>query len=334
MKKSSKYGDTRLLLVVSFSLFAVTFFIGSAASATGYPNRPVEVICGFGAGGGSDLAARLIAGHVSKKWGVPVNVVNMPGASGIIGARHAMAAKPDGYTLMLDGHGVSSMLAATQVDLPFKWDNRTVIARVSLDPVFYSVKKDAPWKDLRELAEYIRKNPKVIRYGTAGGTAVGSFAIPQFLEVNNLPFDIINPVVFKSGAEVTTALVGGHIDLAAQVYSETAGLLLAKRVKTLAVIYHERLPGFPDLPTTQEAGYPGLNVFAWHGISGPPGLSKEILAKWSQTLEEASKDPAFLEQAGKIYKIISYLGPTECWDFIMKEYERYLPLAIKMGVRK
>lgn len=326
--------NTRFLVVVSSALFAATLFIGSAASAAGYPNRPVELISGFGAGGATDVTGRLIAGYVSKKWGVPVNVVNMPGASGIIGARYVMAAKPDGYTLMVDSHAVSSMLAATQIDLPFKWDNRTVIARTSIDPVFYSVKKDAPWKDLRELAEYIRKNPKVIRYGIAGVTAVGSFAVPQFLEVNNFSVDIINPVVFKSGAEVITALAGGHIDLAAQQYSETAGLLLAKKVKGLAIVHHERLPEFPDLPTAKEAGYPGLNVLGWHGVSGPPGLSKEVVAKWTQTLEEATKDPAFLEQAGKIYKIVSYLGPTECWDFIQREYKRYLPLAIKMGMRK
>jgi tripartite-type tricarboxylate transporter receptor subunit TctC len=333
MKKLSKNRRVRILRVVSVILFVMTLLTGGAASAA-YPDRPVELISGFGAGGATDVTARLIAGYVSKKWGVPVNVVNMPGASGIIGARHVMAARPNGYTMMVDSHAVSSMLAATQIDLPFKWDHRTVIARVSIDPVFYSSKKDAPWKTLRELADYIKKNPKVLRYGNAGVTAVGTFAIPQFLEVNNLPPDVISSVAFKSGAEVTTALAGGHVDIAAQQYSETAGLLLANKVNGLAIIHRERLPEFPDLPTVQEAGFPGLNVLGWHGVSGPAGLDKEIVAKWSQALEEASKDKAFIEQAKKIYKIVAYLGPKECWDFIQTEYQRYLPLAIKMGMRK
>ena len=266
--------------------------------------------------------------------GQPINVINMPGASGIIGTRHTLTAKADGYTLMMDNHAVSAMLAASQIDLPFKWENRTVIARVTVDPVFYLVKQDSPWKDLKEVAENIRKNPKVFRWGVAGVTAVGAFAMPQFLEVNNLPFDSLNRVVFKSGAEVVTALAGGHIDLAAQQYSEATGLILAKKVRGLAVVNPERLPGLPDVPPAKEVGYPNLNVYGWQGVSGPPKLPPEVVDKWAKSLEEACKDPAFLEQAAKIYKVLAYLGPKEFWEFMQEEYKRYLPLAIKMGIRK
>jgi tripartite-type tricarboxylate transporter receptor subunit TctC len=292
------------------------------------------MIIGFGPGGAADVTARLVAGYVSKKWGQPINVINMPGASGIIGTRHTLTAKPDGYTLMMDNHAVSAMLAASQIDLPFKWENRTVIARVTVDPVFYLVKQDSPWKDLKEVAENIRKNPKVFRWGVAGVTAVGAFAMPQFLEVNNLPFDSLNRVVFKSGAEVVTALAGGHIDLAAQQYSEVTGLILAKKVRGLAVVNPERLPGLPDVPPAKEVGYPNLNVYGWQGVSGPPKLPPEVVDKWAKSLEEACQDPAFLEQAAKIYKVLAYLGPKEFWEFMQDEYKRYVPLAIKMGIRK
>jgi tripartite-type tricarboxylate transporter receptor subunit TctC len=276
----------------------------------------------------------LVAGYISKKWGQPINVINMPGASGIIGTRHVLSAKPDGYTLMMDNHAVSAMLAASQMDLPFKWENRTTIGRVTVDPVFYTVKQDSPWKNLKEVAEHIRKNPKVVRWGIAGVTAVGAFAMPQFLEVNNLPFDSLNKVVFKSGAEVITALAGGHIDFAAQQYSESSALILGKKIRGLAVVNPERLPGTPDVPTAKEVGYPGLNVYGWQGVSGPANLPKDVVEKWDKTLQEASKDPAFLEQAAKIYKVIAYLGPKEFWEFMQDEYKRYLPLAIKMGMRK
>ena len=228
------------------------------------------MIIGFGPGGAADVTARLVAGYVSKKWGQPINVINMPGASGIIGTRHTLTAKPDGYTLMMDNHAVSAMLAASQIDLPFKWENRTVIARVTVDPVFYLVKQDSPWKDLKEVAENIRKNPKVFRWGVAGVTAVGAFAMPQFLEVNNLPFDSLNRVVFKSGAEVVTALAGGHIDLAAQQYSEATGLILAKKVRGLAVVNPERLPGLPDVPSGQRGWISELECLRLAGGLRPP----------------------------------------------------------------
>ncbi len=322
----------KALWMFCFLSLSLTFFPHPAQSA--YPTKPVEIVIGFGPGGAADVAARLVAGYVSKKWGQPINVINMPGASGIIGTRHVLSAKPDGYTLMMDNHAVSAMLAASQMDLPFKWENRTTIGRVTVDPVFYTVKQDSPWNNLKEVAEHIRKNPKVVRWGIAGVTAVGAFAMPQFLEVNNLPFDSLNKVVFKSGAEVITALAGGHIDFAAQQYSESSALILGKKIRGLAVVNPERLPGTPDVPTAKEVGYPGLNVYGWQGVSGPANLPKEVVEKWDKTLQEACKDPAFLDQAAKIYKVIAYLGPKEFWEFMQDEYKRYLPLATKMGMRK
>ncbi len=317
-----------------FCLLSLTLTLFPLSAQSAYPTKPIEMIIGFGPGGAADVTARLVAGYVSKKWGQPINVINMPGASGIIGTRHVLSAKPDGYILMMDNHAVSAMLAASQMDLPFKWENRTTIARVTVDPVFYAVKQDSPWKDLKEVAEHIRKNPKVVRWGIAGVTAVGAFAMPQFLEISNLPFDSLNKVVFKSGAEVITALAGGHIDFAAQQYSESSALILGKKIRGLAVVNPERLPGTPDVPTAKEVGYPGLNVYGWQGVSGPANLPKDVVEKWDQTLREASKDPAFLEQAAKIYKVIAYLGPKEFWEFMQDEYKRYLPLAIKMEMRK
>jgi len=163
-----------------------------------------------------------------------------------------------------------------------------------------------------------------VRRGIAGVTAVGAFPRPQILEVNNLPFDSLNRVVFKSGAE----------GVAAQQYSESSGLILAKKIRGLVVVNAERLPGFPDIPPAKEVGYPGLNGYGWQGVSGPAKLPKETVDKWDKTLEEACKDPAFLERAAKIYKGVAYVGPREFWEFIQEEYKRYLPLAIKMGTRK
>ncbi len=316
---------------------AVPFFslLPSAANcAPDYPNRPVEMVVAFGPGGAADVAARLVSTYLSKKWGVPINVINMPGASGIIGTRQVISSRPDGYTLMMDNHATSAMLAATQMDLPFKWDNRTFIARVTVDPVIFSVKQDAPWKSLKEVAEHIRNHPKVLRWGVAGVTAVGAFAMPEFLEVSKLPVNTLNQVVFKSGGEVITNLAGGHIDLAAQQYSESSGLLTSKKVRGLAVVHTDRLPGLLDIPTSKEVGYAGLTVYGWQGISGPPKLPPEVVEKWSRAMQEASKDPAFLDQAAKIYKIVAYQNPKDFWEFVQEEYKRYLPMAERLGMRK
>ncbi len=315
------------------ALMIVIGFSASAGAASSYPNRPIDIVIGFGPGGAADVAARLVSGYVSKIWGQPINVVNMPGASGIIGTRHVLVAKPDGYTLMMDNHAVNAMLAATQMDLPFVWDDRTPVALVTLDPVFYTVKQDAPWKSLKEVAEHAKKNPKVLRYGVSGVTAIGAFSVPQFLDANQLSAEVMNKVVFKSGGEVATALAGGHVDFAGQQYSEVTGLILAKKIRAFAVVNASRLPDLPDVPTAKEAGYPTLDIFGWQGISGPPKLPREVVDKWAQVLEAASKDPAFLEQARKIYKVIHILGPSAFHDFMQAEYKRYLPMATRLGIR-
>src|SRR4030095_4174082 len=124
------------------------------------PTKPIEIIVGYAPGGGADVAARLSAPHASKTWGQPVNVVNMPGASGITGALRALNARPDGYTLLLDPHATSAMLFAVESAVPVKMDGKTQIALITLDPVIYTVKIDSPWKSLKDVAEAARANAK------------------------------------------------------------------------------------------------------------------------------------------------------------------------------
>ena len=304
------------------------------AGAQDYPTRPVELIVGFAPGGGADVAGRLIAAYASRKWGQPVNVVNMPGASGITGTRHVINARPDGYTLLVEAHAVTSMLFAVQSDVPFKMEDKTPIALVTLDPVVYTVKDDSPWKSLQDVAAAAKANPKAFRYALGGIAGVASFSVSQFLYVAGVPVPETNRVVFTGGAPAVTALAGGHVDFAGQQWSESAGLILGRKIRGLAAIHPTRLPGLPDIPTAKEAGFPGLDVIGWQGIGGPPKLPARIVQKWAALVEEASKDLAFLEQAQKVNKVIAFMGPEAFWKLQQDELQKYLPLAIKMGIRK
>ncbi len=131
-----------------------------------------------------------------------------------------------------------------------------------------------------------------------------------------------------------TALAGGHIDFAGQQWSESAGLIQAGKVRGVAVVHPARLPGLPDVPTAREAGFPDLDVTGWQGLAGPPKLPAAIVQKWAALVEEAAKDPAFLEQALKVNKIVAYKGPEAFAKFQDEELRRYLPLATKIGIRK
>jgi tripartite-type tricarboxylate transporter receptor subunit TctC len=323
--------------VWSVLVVVVTLALGAAmpvGAQPAYPTRPVEIVVAFAPGGGADVAARLIGAYASRKWGQPVNVVNMPGASGITGTLRALGARPDGYTLLLEPHATASMLFAVESDPPFKMDAKTPIALITLDPVIYTVKQDSPWKTLQDVAAAAKANPKAFRYGVGGVAAVASFSVAQFLHGAGVPLAETNRVVFTGGAPTLTALAGGHVDFAGQQWSEAGGLIQGKKIRGLAVVHPTRLPGLPDIPTAKEAGFPDLDVVGWQGLTGPPNLPAPIVAKWAALVEEASKDPAFLEQAARVNKVIAYKGPDAFWQFQQEELKKYLPLATRMGIRK
>jgi tripartite-type tricarboxylate transporter receptor subunit TctC len=307
---------------------------GVTGAQPAYPTKPVEIIVAFAPGGGADVAARLIGAYASRKWGQPVNVVNLPGASGITGTLRALSARPDGYTLLLEPHATASMMFAVESDVPFKMDGKTPIALVTLDPVIYTVKYDSPWKSLQDVAAAAKAKPKEFRYGIGGVAAVAAFSVSQFLFTAGVPIAETNKVVFTGGAPAVTALAGGHVDFAGQQWSESAGLIQGKKVRGLAVVHPTRLPGLEEVPTAKEAGFPHLDVVGWQGLSGPPKLPATIVQKWAALVEEASKDPAFLEQAAKVNKVIVYKGPDAFWRFQEEELKKYQPLAVKMGIRK
>jgi tripartite-type tricarboxylate transporter receptor subunit TctC len=213
-------------------------------------------------------------------------------------------------------------------------DGKTQIALVTLDPVIYTVKADSPWKSLKDVAEAAKANPKTFRYGIAGVSGIASFSVSQFLYGAGVNVSEANKVVFNGGAPTVTALAGGHIDFAGQQWSESTGLVQGGKIRGLAVVHPTRLPGLPDVPTAKEAGFPDLDVVGWQGLAGPKNLPPAIVAKWNALLEEASKDPAFLEQAAKLSKVVAYKGPDAYWQFQERELKKYLPLATKMGIRK
>jgi tripartite-type tricarboxylate transporter receptor subunit TctC len=299
-----------------------------------YPTKGIELIVPWAPGGGADVAARLISGYASKKWGHAVSVVNIPGGSGAIGLQRVISAKPDGYTLLGEAHATASMMGAALPDLPFDWQKRTWIGHLTQDIVFYLVPADSKWKTLKEMVDDLKKDPKAYKWGCAGPTGVGSFAIAQLFSQAGINYRETNMVVFPGGAPTLTNLAGGHIDFASQQLSEIGSLAEAGKIRPLAVVAPKRLPGYPDTPTNAEAGFPGLTVVGWQGVSGPPGLPQYVVDKWVEIMEQAVKDPGFQKEADRVGKVLLFRGPSDYKAYVMKEYESYKSLAKQMGLVK
>jgi tripartite-type tricarboxylate transporter receptor subunit TctC len=319
--KRSKILGLLLMFFISHHL------CGQALGEVSYPTKSIDMIVAYGPGGGSDIIARFLSAYFAKVSGVQLNVINKSGGAGAIGLQAALTAKPDGYTMLMDTHGIGSMIALYPGTYPVDWRKRTWCARIAIEPMVYQVRIDSPWKTLKEVAEFIKKNPEKVRWGTSGLTGCGSPAGLQFFRANDIPANMVRRVMFQGAAEVVVALAGGHIDFAIQQYGDSAGLIEGKKTRPIAVVAAKRLPLLPDVPTMTEAGYPMLDVIGWQAVSGPAGLPRHVVDFWAKSLEKACKDPAFIEKAEKLKKEVNYLGPKEFESFVEGEYQKYLKLG-------
>ena len=302
-------------------------------TASGYPAKAIDLIVAFAPGGAADGTARLVAGYFQTRWGVPINVINLPGGSGTVGTLRGLQAAPDGYTMLLDNHASTSLLAASTKDLPFDWKKRSWVARTNNAPVFYAVKSDSPWRTLDDMVAAARDKPRDFTWGSAGTSAIGTWAIGQILTTRNIKVSDTNGVTFNSGGEVLTALAGGQIQIAAQQLSEVKPLVSTGRIRLLAAISDTRLPDFPDVPTAAEQGYRELNVIGWQGVNGPPGLPADVVKFWVDEMQLGARDPAFQRRGSDLGSVIDVISGAEFEKWVDDQYQAYLPLAQALGLR-
>jgi tripartite-type tricarboxylate transporter receptor subunit TctC len=318
-------------LFLVFFVVSLTFVCAGneVSGQQAYPNKPIDLIVPYNPGGGSDLAARLLSTYFSKAFGVKLNVINKIGGAGTIGLQAALMAEPNGYTILMDTHGLGSMIAFYEGKYPIDWRKRTWIGRIITEPMIYITRIDSTWNNLREVAEFIKKNPKKLRFGASGLSGSGYAVGVQFFNAGNISVEELNVVMFQGAPEVIAALAGGHIDFAAQQYSQATGMVQGKRIRAIAVAGSKRLPLLPEVQTAEEQGYATLDIAGYQGIAGPPGLSKEVVNFWAEALKKASEDLAFVQQAENLKQTVAYLSPETYEQFVERQYQEYFKLSKK-----
>ena len=261
--------------------------LGAAAQAQDYPTKPIRLIVGFGAGGGNDIFARLIAPKLAERLGQPVLVENKPGAGGTIAADFVAKSAPDGYTLYVGATGAMTISPAVFTKLPY--DTLRDFAPVSMIadfPLLLTVNADAPVKTVKELVAYAKANPAKANYASSSP----AFQLPteQFKQKTGAPMERIN---YKSSGEMLTAVVSGEVLMAIADVPPIMGHLKAGRVRALAVTGTKRLADLPDVPTMAEAGVPDLEVRLWSGLFAPAATPAGIVKKLEAAMMEAIKSP-------------------------------------------
>ena len=260
--------------------------------AQGYPNRPIKLVVGYAAGGGTDIIGRLAAQYLSQRLGQTMLVENKPGAGGNIATESVAKAAPDGYTLLLAVNNVTInpyIYKKMEVDVARELRGVGIIAN---SPIVLVANLNAPIKSLAELIAYAKQNPGKISYGTPG---VGT---PQHLAVELLGsmagLNMVH-IPYKGSALSLTDLMAGQIQLASAAINSAQPFIQSGKIRGLAVADPRRVSALKDLPAVGEV-VKDYAVSIWYGIMAPAQTPNEIIARLSDELRKAVATPEMAER--------------------------------------
>jgi len=293
---------------VAVVMLTMTASITQSLAQT-YPTGPVRVLVPFGAGGATDVVARVFADRLQQRMGQSFTVENRGGAAGQIAAAAFARAPADGYTLMFTT--AAPITVAPLMNDKVQYDPRkdfVPVAVVAVQPVWVVVNANSPFKTLADVVKQAKDNPGKLTYGTSGvGTelhlAAEAVARSAAIQMVHVPF--------RGGGEVITALLGSQVDFAVLSTASIAGAVKQGTLRVLAVSSPKRMTDFPDVLTFAELGHPGATMVPWWGLMAPSGTPQAIVARLTQELEAASKDEAVRERLKATFVQIEFAGPQE-----------------------
>jgi tripartite-type tricarboxylate transporter receptor subunit TctC len=242
------------------------------AWAQNYPNKPIRMIVGFAAGGGSDISARILVEKLTGAIGQSIVIENRPGAGGTIGDAQLVRADADGYTLLMTANGphvIAPNLYATLHYDVFK--DFEAISLVATSPYVLLVHPSVPATTVGELIAWLKSRPKPAAYSSAGNGTPAHLAAELFKSMAHV--DMLH-VPYKGSAPALTDLIAGNVSVLFSDMPVAAPHLKGNNVRALAVTSSTRSPLVPDLPTIAESGLPGFEAVSWYGVLAPKGTPK------------------------------------------------------------
>src|ERR1700730_6157163 len=250
-----------------------------------YPTRAVTIIVPFAAGGGTDIAARLVGEHMSRTLGQQLIVENFPGAGGTAGSIGAMRATPDGYTIEMGHIGTHAIAVWLYPHLAYKPDvDFEPIGLAMENPLLIVARKDFPPNNLEGFVAYVKANSEKLNMAHAG---VGSILFSYGLMLNSILGVKPTLVPFNGGGPATNALLGGQVDYMCGAIVDISPHVRAGAVKAYAIAADGCSPALPNVPTTKEAGLPEFKAMPWFALFAPRGTPGPILNKVSDALDNA-----------------------------------------------
>jgi tripartite-type tricarboxylate transporter receptor subunit TctC len=294
-------------LAFAAALVAAAVVTGQARAE--WPDdRPIRVLVGFGAGGGTDIVSRIIAQPLSELLHQSVVVENKPGAGGTIAGSDLAKAAKDGYTagMISTGHTISAVMLKVQPYDAVK--DFAPTAMVANSGFVVVARKDFPANDIKSLVALAKASPGKLNFASVGVGSTQQFAGELLAQDTGIK---VTHVPYRGTPALVTALLAGQVDYGVELVHAVQGQVQAGQLKLLGVGAPERWPTIPNVPTVAEQGVPGYAVVGWYGWVYPAGTPKPIVDRTAAALKEVLERPAIREQLAKVGAVVHFVGPAQ-----------------------
>jgi tripartite-type tricarboxylate transporter receptor subunit TctC len=276
-------------------ILAISSTLAQPCAAQSYPNRQIELVVPFVAGGTTDTVSRLIAQRLSERWSQPAIVSNRPGGGSTIGTNLVARAAPDGHTLLVTtiAFAINASLQKQPYDAIADF---TAITEIASIPLMLVVHSSLPVKNVAEFIAYSKAQPSGLDYATSGPGTSTHVAAEMFKSMTGA--NLVH-LPFKGNAEVLNALLGGHVKVHFGLIASTLQHVRSGALRVLAVTTTKRLAALPDVPTIAELGYPGYEISSWQGVFAPAGTPHDIVGKLNSEIIQMLALPEVRERISK-----------------------------------
>jgi len=322
------FGCVILFLTVFLAVHAIAIVLAFAQQERAeFPERPVSIVVPFPAGGRTDLNARIIAEAMAWASGNSVQVVNRVGAGGTVAARQVMTSRPDGHTLLFTSAAL--LISSYTIENAPGLDDFEPLAIVSKTSPILFTRRDSGWNSVQDLVADARQRPEALLIGgITGGTS--QILAAGFMQAAGVTLTI---VPFKGDADAIVALAGGHIDAYISGLPSAKSLLDADKLRPLAIVGNEPVPGLPNLPLIKNAGIDFAGSL-FDAVLVPKQTAEPLLIQLEALLKKVMNDPIVMAKAVGIGLDFVFVGRSDAIAFLKSQDASYAATIKKLNLKQ
>ena len=318
--------------IIPVALFCILISFASSFAQEVYPNRPIQIIIPYSAGGSLDIIGRMLADKMRENLGQPVLIVNKPGATGAIASGYVATSKPDGYTLYGAAGASFGFLHIMNPSFTYGLKDFIPVAAFAKFPHVLIVSKDLPVKNLAEFVAYAKKNADTLSYGSSGYAGTDHLAFELLKLAVDMPSEIKH-IPYAGSAPAITAVVANQVQAGILPFSALIGKQIESgMIRALAVLSPGRSPFRPDIPTIVEGGVPSLAASTYLSCWAPVKTPSAIVKKLEETIRKATEDRALREKIENMYHEVEFLNSQDLRKYADDEVSKWGGIIKRLNI--